>query len=71
MKVDALQQELRQWGELIITTAAGDTFEFHLGDDIEFDSQENSLKLATPEGKYTISCDGIDQVKKHYGHKVQ
>ncbi|WAH37560.1 hypothetical protein [Alicyclobacillus dauci] len=32
MKMDTVYQQLKDWGELIITTDAGDTFEIHLGD---------------------------------------
>ena len=71
MKLDVLQEELKQWGELIITTANGDTFEIHLGDTLEFDTQKNTLHLTTPEAMYIIEGSSIEEVKKHYGHKVQ
>lgn len=71
MQLELLQEELKQWGELIITTATGDTFEIHLGDTLKFDTQRNVLHLNTPEAQYMINADGIEEVKKHFGHKVQ
>src|SRR5690606_18885555 len=37
MKLEAVQHELKEWGEIIITTDAGDLYELHLGD-TEFDT---------------------------------
>ena len=71
MQLGILQEELKQWGELIITTASGDTFEIHLGDNLKFDTQQNTLHLTTPDAMYTIDGNSIEEVKKHYGHKVQ
>jgi len=71
MQLGILQDELKQWGELIITTATGNTFEIHLGDNLKFDTQQNVLHLTTPESMYIIGGGSIEEVKKHYGHKVQ
>lgn len=70
MKLEAVKRELEHWGELIITTAAGDQYEIHLGD-TEFDLQDRVIKLTTPEAKFLIGGDAVENVKKHYGHKVQ
>lgn len=69
MKMEAVQQELQRWGELIITTAAGETYEIHLGD-TEFDTQARLIRLRTPEADYVIAGDSVEAIKKHYGHIV-
>lgn len=69
MKMEAVQQELQSWGELMITTAAGDTYEIHLGD-TEFDTAARVIKLRTPEADYVIAGDSVEAVKKHYGHPL-
>ncbi|MFD1675937.1 hypothetical protein [Alicyclobacillus fodiniaquatilis] len=69
MKMEAVQEQLQQWGELIVTTAAGDSYEIHLGDST-FDLKGRILKLSTPNAEYLIDGDAIENVKKHYGHKV-
>ncbi|SFU30365.1 hypothetical protein [Alicyclobacillus macrosporangiidus] len=69
MKMEAVQEQLREWGELIITTAAGESYEIHLGD-TAFDVDKRLIKLSTPEAEYLIDGDAVENVKKHYGHKV-
>lgn len=32
MKMESVQERLKLWGELIITTASGEMYEIHLGD---------------------------------------
>ena len=71
MQLEMLQEELKQWGELIITTGSGDTFEIHLGDNLKFDTQQNVLHLTTSDAVYIIDGNSIEEVKKHYGHKVK
>jgi hypothetical protein len=70
MKMEAVQERLKQWGELIITTASGERYEIHLGD-TTFDFQQRLIKLSTPEGDYLIDGDTIENIKQHYGHKVE
>jgi hypothetical protein len=69
MKMEAVQQELQSWGELLITTAAGESFEIHLGD-TEFDSQARVLRLKTPHAEFVIAGDSVESVQKHYGHPI-
>ena len=69
MKMESVQEQLTNWGELIITTDAGESFEIHLGD-TKFDSNQRTIILSTPEAKFIIDGDAVENVKKHYGHKV-
>lgn len=71
MKLNVLQEELKQWGELILTTAEDHVFEIHLGDDLNFDNQNNVLHIKTPTATYMIEADSIEFVTKHYAHKEQ
>ncbi|GMA51450.1 hypothetical protein GCM10025857_28070 [Alicyclobacillus contaminans] len=70
MKMEAVQEQLRQWGELIITTAAGESYEIHLGD-TAFDVAGRVITLTTPNAVYLIDGDAVENVKKHYGHKLE
>lgn len=69
MKMEAVQKELQQWGEIMITSDAGDIYEIHLGD-TTFDFQTRTIKLTSPDADYLIDGDAIENIKKHYGHKV-
>ena len=68
MKLETVQQHLKEWGELIITTSGGARFEIHLGD-TEFDFERRTLTLKTPTAYYVIAGDDIDNITKHFGHK--
>lgn len=67
--MEAVEAELRHWGELIITTDAGETYELHLGD-TEFDYETRMIRLTSPKAEYLIDGDSVESVKKHYGHRV-
>lgn len=69
MKLETVQKQLEQWGELIVTTDAGDTFEIHLGD-TEFDTERRAIRFTTPDAEYVVDGDSIESVKKHFSHKV-
>lgn len=69
MKMETVQQQLEQWGELIVTTEAGDVFEIHLGD-TKFDKERRAICFTTPDAEYVIDGDTIESVKKHFSHKV-
>lgn len=69
MKMEAVQQELKNWGELLITTAGGDGYEIHLGD-TEFDMNTRMIKLKTPQAEFVIEGDSVESIQKHYGHPV-
>jgi len=68
MKMELVQQQLKEWGEIIITTSGGATFELHLGD-TTFDFENRLIKLTTPHAHYVIDGDSVEFVTKHYGHK--
>jgi hypothetical protein len=70
MKMEAVQERLQQWGELIITTASGEMYEIHLGDTV-FDREQRVIKLSTPKADYLIDGDSVENIKQHYGHKVE
>ncbi len=70
MELEAVKRELEDWGEIIITTAAGERYELHLGD-TEFDMENRIIKLTTPNAEYSIDGDAVENVKKHYGHRVE
>lgn len=70
MKMEIVKAELEQWGELIITTAAGDQYEIHLGD-TEFDMQNRLIKLKAPSALHVIDGDSVEAITKHYGHKME
>jgi hypothetical protein len=69
MKMEAVKQELQSWGELLITTAAGESFEIHLGD-TEFDMDARVLRLKTPNAEFVIVGDSVESIQKHYGHPI-
>ncbi len=69
MKMEAVQAELKSWGEILITTDAGEGYEIHLGD-TEFDLQNRVIKLKTPHSDFVIAGDTVASVEKHYGHPV-
>ncbi|MFD1675738.1 hypothetical protein [Alicyclobacillus fodiniaquatilis] len=69
MKMEEVHEQLKQWGELIITTDAGDTYEIHLGD-TEFDGENRVIRFTTPDAKIFIAGDTIESVKMHFSHKV-
>ena len=69
MKMEAVREQLTQWGEIIITTSSGEIYEIHLGD-TKFDFDQRAIVLTTPEAEIIIDGDAIENVKKHYGHRV-
>lgn len=69
MEMEFVEQQLKEWGELIITTAGGSTFELHLGD-TEFDLENRVIQLKAPDARYVIDGDSVESITKHYGHKV-
>lgn len=68
MKMEVVQQQLKEWGEIMITTSGGATFELHLGD-TTFDAENRLIMLKSPDAQYVIDGDSVEFVKKHYGHK--
>lgn len=69
MQMEAVKRELEDWGEIIITTDAGDQYELHLGD-TEFDLENRVIRLTTPDAQYLIGGDAVENIKKHYGGRV-
>lgn len=67
MKMEAVLAELRKWGEIIITTSAGQTYEIHLGD-TEFDVNERVIRLRSANAQFVIDGDSVEAIQMHYGH---
>lgn len=67
MEMEVVLAELQEWGELVVTTAAGTKYELHLGD-TEFDLENRLIRLKTPQAVYLIDGDSIEAIEKHYGH---
>lgn len=65
--MEIVQKELKNWGELLITTAGGQNFEIHLGD-TEFDMENRMIRLKSPTAQFVIDGDSIETIQKHYGH---
>ena len=68
MEMEFVEQQLKEWGEIIVTTAGGATFELHLGD-TTFDLENRVIHLKTPNAIHVIDGDSIEFVTKHYGHQ--
>lgn len=69
MKMEEIHEQLLQWGELIIATDAGDTYEIHLGD-TTFDMENRVIQFTTLDAKIIIAGDNIESVKMHFSHKI-
>lgn len=70
MKMEDVEHELKAWGEVIVTTAAGESYELHLGD-TRFDGDKRTIMLKTPHGDHLIDGDAVENIKKHYGKKLE
>lgn len=68
MKMELVKKELEAWGELVITTSAGEKYEIHLGD-TTFDVESRTIRLTTPTALFVIDGDSVESIEKHYGHK--
>ena len=69
MKMEAVLEELRNWGEVLITTDGGQSYELHLGD-TEFDLEARVIRIKGAHALYVISGDAVESVTKHYGHPL-
>lgn len=66
MKMEFVQKELQAWGEIIIRTDGGQTFELHIGD-TEFDMENRVIRLKAPNSQFVIDGDSVEVIEKHYG----
>lgn len=69
LKMELVYEELKQWGELMITTSGGSEFEIHIGD-TTFDFNARTITLKSSNAQYVIDGDSIESIEKHYGHKM-
>lgn len=67
MNMETVKAELEHWGELLITTSAGQGYELHLGD-AEFDLKSRLIRLKTPAADFVIDGDSVEAIQMHYGH---
>lgn len=67
MKMEVVQERLKQWGEVIVRTLSGQTFEFHLGD-TSFDATRRVITFRGPDAEYVIDGDSIESIKTHFSH---
>lgn len=65
--MELVQKELQAWGEAVVTTSGGKTFELHLGD-TKFDYDNRVIRLQSPTATYVIDGDSIEVVELHLGH---
>lgn len=70
MKMEFVQSELQQWGELLITTDSGQKYEIHLGD-TTFDTNTRMIRIKGEHSDYVIEGDAVAAIEKHYGHAVE
>lgn len=68
MKMEFVEQQLKEWGEIIIHTEGGATFELHLGD-TEFDKENRVIHLKATDALFVIDGDSVESITKHYGHR--
>lgn len=68
MEMEFVEQQLKEWGEIIVITAAGSQFELHLGD-TTFDLENRVIHLQTRDAQYVIDGDSVESITKHYGGK--
>lgn len=69
MKMEQVQKELQRWGEVMITTEAGEMYELHLGD-VNFDNEDRVIRFKTGDEEYIIPGDAISTMKVHSSHKM-
>lgn len=67
MKMETVQKQLKEWGEIIIYTDGGATIELHLGD-TKFDETQRLIYLKSTDAEFVIDGDCVEYIKKHYGH---
>lgn len=70
MKMEQVQDSLKHWGEILITTGAGQTYELHQGD-TQFDFERRTIKLTSPQAEFLIDGDDVAVIKMHYGHRAE
>lgn len=67
--MEIVQEELKRWGEIMVTTDAGERYELHLGDTM-FDYDKRLIRLKGPDAEYTLDGDSVAAIEMHYGHKI-
>lgn len=68
MKMEFVEEQLKEWGEIIIHTAGGSTFELHMGD-TKFDYDKRMIHLKASDAQFVIDGDEVEAITKHYGHR--
>lgn len=70
ISLEKVQESLKSWGEIMITTGAGEVFELHIGD-TEFDMENRLIILKSPQARYVIDGDDVSSITMHYGHREE
>jgi len=68
MKMELVEKHLKEWGEIIVSTSGGATFELHVGD-TEFDKENRLIRLKSANARYVIDGDSIETIMMHFGHR--
>jgi hypothetical protein len=67
MKMETVQAELCKWGEAIITTSSGQTFELHSGD-TTFDTEARVIRFKSSSAHFVIDGDSVEVIQLHFSH---
>ncbi|HEY8531327.1 MAG TPA: hypothetical protein VIL08_03680 [Limnochorda sp.] len=65
MKMEIVHEQLKRWGELLVTTAAGQTFELHLGD-THFDYDKRVFSFRASGAEFIIDGDCVESIQMHF-----
>ncbi|WP_054950677.1 hypothetical protein [Numidum massiliense] len=67
MKMEFVKQALDEWGEIIIQTSSGQSFELHTGD-TTFDTDQRVIQFTASNAKFFIDGDSVEILKMHFSH---
>ncbi|MBT9259583.1 MAG: hypothetical protein KM310_07480 [Clostridiales bacterium] len=62
-----LEEELQRWGEVIIRTASGATFELHRGD-TKIDHENQIIRFKSADAEWVIDGKSLEVLKMHWSH---
>lgn len=65
MKMEVVHEQLKRWGELIVNTGGGQTFELHLGD-TTFDYEKRVFSFRASGAEFIIDGDCVESIQMHF-----
>jgi len=65
MKMEIVHEQLKRWGELVIRTGGGQTFELHLGD-TTFDYEKRVFSFRASSAEFVIDGDCVESIEMHF-----